>query len=229
MPKKSLKGKEIFLHIGLHKTGTTFLQKEVFPKIKDIEFHDRKYLIYDMQVNQNKKILFSGERYSVSMPHYRYVYECNDALLNLKKLFPDAKIIVGFRDKKEWLYSCYYQFIKGAGGFLSFDSYLEKYKEHILDFEKYLLEIRSLWEDVFVYDFAEFRKDPHVVVGKICAFMDVDVPSFENRRYNVSMSKHQIFVLSIINFVVSLNGKIPAYKIVQFFIHLLRRNAKNKS
>jgi hypothetical protein len=30
--------KEVYIHIGLHKTGTTFLQFNIFPKLSDVKY-----------------------------------------------------------------------------------------------------------------------------------------------------------------------------------------------
>ena len=221
--QSSREQKTIYLHIGLHKTGTSFLQREIFPKMKEIDFRYHRKYIYDISVCSDKtKILFSDENYSVSMPHYRHMYECEDALLNFKKLFPDAKIIIGTRNKDKWLYSCYCQFVKGNGGYISYTEYLKKYEKDILDFDEYVAEVKSLWSDVFVYDFSEFRKDSHKVIKSMCDFMGCSVPTYENNKVNVKLNKNQILLLRTMNRIVSLNGRVPGNKILLFFLRLIK-------
>jgi len=216
--------KTIYLHLGLHKTGTSFLQAQVFPKIEELDVKNKHKFIYDISTESNKsKILFTEEDYSVSMPHKRHKFECTEALVNFKKIYPDAKIIVGFRNKEDWLRSCYSQYVFTFGGYLSFEKYLQKYEKDILNFEEYLQEIRRLWTEVFVYQFEELKKNPDVLIKKLCDFMNCSVPEYENKRYNISMNKNQIFFLRLINRIFSVNGKMPGYKIVVWFLYRLRK------
>lgn len=227
MQKKSLLNKEIFIHLGLHKTGTTFFQKELFNKIDNLDMKFRKQFIYDISTKSDKqKIIFTEEGYSVSMPHRRHEFECDEALLNLHKIFPNAKIIIGFRDKDSWLHSCYYQFIVSGGGFCSFEDYLRKYKDAVLDFDKYLLEIKSLWDDVFVYDFEDLKNVPDVLIRNLCDFIGCDIPEYENKRHNVSMNDNQLFFLKLINRMFTLNGRLPSYKIIEWLMIRLRQPEK---
>lgn len=228
MQKRSSNSKEIYLHIGLHKTGTSFFQKEIFPKLKDVDVKFKKKLIYDMSSYSDKpKVLFTDEDYSVSLPHQIHKYECMETLTNLKKLYPDAKIIIGLRNKIKWLHSCYYQYVASGGGFLSYKKYLEKYEDDILDFVVYLTMIRLLWKSVYVYNFEDFVDDPDKIVGELCNFMGCEIPQYKNRKYNISMNNTQIFLLRLMNRILTLNGRLPGYKILEYLLRLLRKPEGN--
>lgn len=124
----------IFLHIGLHKTGTTFLQHHVFPKLdKDLCLYNpaelltpimHSMILQDMEeLNKNdigllKKtiaislrnihvpvLLLSNELMSQNM--YSLNYSQRAELLG--DLFPDAEIILFLRYQTDWLKSVYRQ------------------------------------------------------------------------------------------------------------------------
>jgi hypothetical protein len=136
--------KEIFLHVGMHKTGSTFLQQDIFPRLNNIYItgtktrsirYDYLYekdpfrklalkfslcnhlflkLENERQVIDNfigelivNKILFTSESFVGTMfENYR------DHLLftsTIKKIFPEAKIIIIFRRQDDWLESVYKQ------------------------------------------------------------------------------------------------------------------------
>lgn len=136
----------IFLHIGLHKTGTTFLQKnfqknlsnkknidfnppEIMPLLelifvnrKDIKSKILKIkkIIESKKRNRNVKNLFiSSER--ISQLFCTNNYEEN--LLIIKDIFPKAKIILFLRYQTDWLLSCYKQSIH-SGDCQSIENFL---------------------------------------------------------------------------------------------------------
>lgn len=186
--------KEIIVHIGLHRTGTTFLQKDVFEKIKDINyiFDDALHRIHiEEGIN-----LISNEGLSLSMPH-SFVYRIQ-VLDFLKTLFPDAKIILGFRDTDKWLKSCYYRYVI-SGGQLSFDWYLKHYKDNIIDFDKYEFEVKKRFKHVYIYTQEDLVKNREGVINGMCNFIGCEVPKYKVVRRNVSLSGSQLNVVRYFN------------------------------
>ena len=140
----------IVLHLGLPKTGSTFLQFDVFSHMKDINFVFKD--IKNMQeafddwlfstikitkkpidsktinehlpsyLSENVSNLISQENFYCSM------FVKNDdrfiLLERINKLYPRAKVILGIRDKKKLLVSWYKQYV-AVGGTLSFDGFIE--------------------------------------------------------------------------------------------------------
>lgn len=191
---------DVVIHLGLHKTGTTFLQKNVFPLIKNVNLICRPISFGDFCIKKDMLNIISNEGFSFSMPHLSRCsidYQKN-VLLCFKKLFPDAKIIVGVRNRDSWLKSCYSEYIRASGGFISFDKYVEKFGNYIIDMDDYVSRILCLWDNVFVYRQESLYDD----VSSMCVFMGCVCPSFERKVIRQSFSKNQIFILRFINFCV---------------------------
>jgi len=196
--------KDIFIHIGLPKTGTTYLQKYVFPKIKgvnylsplqiampnyilSVEVDDRPLLISDEYLSTNyfvdSKGHMHGSRYTIAE--------------NLKKIFPDASIIIVLREKEQWLKSFYLQYLKSVYRTpISFEKFKKGLKENgTLDFEKYIEYLKENFRRVLVLDYEELRINPHGFIKKICDFMGVETPplhQIERKRANVRLNDRQI-------------------------------------
>lgn len=124
----------LYLHIGLHKTATTFLQKAVFPNIRDINFIEqeriyrilRRIMIEDSVIfdqNKTKKQisnymtdginLISAEGLSGN-PCLQYINRSN-VVYKLHNMFSDAKIIIGIRNQRDMIVSLYKQYVKIGG------------------------------------------------------------------------------------------------------------------
>lgn len=188
---------QIFIHIGLHRTGTTFLQKHVFPKIEGIAYYGR-YNPYHVQnyvlavdVKANDKILISDEGLT-TYPYFNYpettVFIVTE---RLKKLFPHAKIIVVFRDKKEWKKSLYDVYVRMAKGNLSRSEWEQKiFNSKNFEFGEFKQFLKTIFDDVLVLWYKDFKKNPQVFVEQICNFMGVSTPNFDNIYENQSFNKN---------------------------------------
>ena len=121
---------KVIIHIGMHKTGTTFLQKVIFPKLDNTFYaHNNEFFIpWKEQLSKKADhMLLSYERFS-GFPWNKFK-EKNSWLksfyLNidqLKKFFPNAIIIIFFRKQGDLLLSIYKQYLQ-VGGELSFDDF----------------------------------------------------------------------------------------------------------
>ena len=116
---------KIVFHIGLHKTGTTFLQKEVFPNIPDLNFlgkmgEELMDIIYQdilyfdekknkerikKKINLNKINLVSNEALSGDPQNGGFYRE--RILEKINECFPNSKIILFIRRQDEWAISNY--------------------------------------------------------------------------------------------------------------------------
>lgn len=132
----------ILIHIGYHKTGTSWLQDEVFD-LESSEFHslsalaqhfvfDRQgYMLNSFDLNEktineelalllNQKPIQSGkvpvlsyERLSGS-PFSAGVNASRHAM-RLKNIFPNAKILIVIRNQRDAILSVYFQYLTGGG------------------------------------------------------------------------------------------------------------------
>lgn len=186
---------EIVIHLGLHRTGTTFLQEEVFKKLKNVNyaFNDSLHVLRTYKSGIN---LISNEGLSLSMPHSM---KGRIQVLNyLLALFPKAKIILGFREREGWLRSCYYRYVL-SGGILRYKDYTRTYGNNIIDMDGYAKEVNNKFDEVYAYNFEDLKKKPDEVIKGICAFIGCNVPDYRNVKRNVSLDTKQLETLRKLN------------------------------
>lgn len=182
----------IVVHVGLHKTGTTYLQKEIFNKIKGINFTTNTEL-WKLHIDKSKINIISKEHLSSDEPHF-FEFGATDRyeiLEHIKRLFPDAKIILGRRNFDTWLKSCYKQYVV-CGGVLKFNAYYERYKHNFIDMDAYEERLRQMFNKVLVYTQEELLNKREKTVNKICEFIGVETPDFSYKRRNVSPKLYQL-------------------------------------
>ena len=125
--------KNVTIHVGLHKTATTFLQTSVFPNVANTTFVTRPYTqlnhafnqlqyaddsLYDetafrdalQEINADNLIL-SDESFSGKPIFFSYVNRSFIAR-RLASVFPDANIILFIRDQRDIMISHYSSYIK---------------------------------------------------------------------------------------------------------------------
>jgi hypothetical protein len=172
----------VYFHIGLHKTGSTFLQKKVFPHLKDCfsvsYFSNKKYFkeVENLQKfnplnfkkkkidnllklkNKKKNILLSSEQFSGS-GNFSQIAALNNFYNNfffIKKFFPKAKIILIIRNQKDIINS-YYKDEVSRGLTLNFEKWVgNNIKNNSLNYFKYDILVSFL--------FKQFGKN-NVIVG----------------------------------------------------------------
>lgn len=113
----------IFLHVGLHKTGSTFLQRRIFPQLQanlNIQ-QDMSYLATSDNFNPDvfHKIIQAG----FETTDHQATIISQEALSGrsdgnpmwdpyliaerLKRSFPDGRVILIFRDQRDYILSLY--------------------------------------------------------------------------------------------------------------------------
>ena len=141
----------MYLHIGLHKTASTFLQNSVFPHLKEtVYLQPNRYLkdffislvyerLTEKRVNElqgmvsevavHEKNLLSNEALS-GHPLLRTGKTGEQLLKDLKKVFKayDVKIILCLREQASWLASVYKEYVR-AGGVADFSGFMKSFDE----------------------------------------------------------------------------------------------------
>lgn len=121
--KYDRKTKSFFLHIGMHKTGSTLLQDIVFPSLGvhvikqpdwGLIFQDEGYGPLSLQQDVSawigqagaKKLLVSQEWLSGSAEG-NPIWSWERAAVRLNEAFPEARVLIVLREQLDYLLSIY--------------------------------------------------------------------------------------------------------------------------
>lgn len=217
---------KMYIHVGLHKTGTTFLQKHVFPKIKGIDYFDsfNSRRNFCFKIPKKGKILISDE----SLTNYNFEDSVEvssfEIMRRLKLIYPSAKIIVTFRDKEDWEKSLFNQYLR-SGGNLNFEKWCERiFSKKDIDFDKFESYVKILFDEVLVLWYNDLKNDPYAFVGNICDFMNVEIPEFSVVQEYKSFTKRQLSFIKFINKInFSDKWKNETRRLIKFFFHRLNK------
>lgn len=232
--QKSAEKPEIILHIGMHKTGTTFFQWNVFHYLNINYLWHVFYrswcrdLINPSKEVDTKKIKedFSKRLQTdkINLITEENIYTSQFAkkddrfllLGRIKEVFPEAKIIFGTRKKEENIISWYVEYV-AVGGTLSFKDFLEhNLNLEKLNYEPYIDKLIEYYgkENVFIYSLDELRKNQKDVVKRMCKFIGVKAPEKYRQKparvgYGLNVLKISLFLNRFFKTTVNKNGLIP--------------------
>lgn len=146
-----------------------------------------------------KKILISAEWLSGN-PSIEGNQELRFQIVDrLKLMYPNAGIILGFREKRGWIISAYSQYVKN-GGVKNFSYWKNHiFNESSLKFAEYEDYIRKKFKRVYIYSFEELKQNPDKVITEICYFIGEPVPNWNKKIYNKKFPPHKLFVTRQIN------------------------------
>ena len=235
MPKTSNKT-EIILHVGMHKTGTTFFQWNVFHYLgvnylwhvfyrswsKDLLDPSKKVDLEKIKENFSK-ILHKDKINLITEENiYTYQFSKEDdrfiLLDRIRQVFPEAKIIFGIRDKDENLISWYIEYV-AVGGVLDFQGFLDKHMNlEKLNYEPYVKKLKEHYgeKNVFVYSLEELKKNQDKVVKQMCEFMNVDIPKSYRAKparvgYGQGILRISLFLNRFFKTPLNKKGIIPCW------------------
>lgn len=161
---------EIYFHVGLGKTASTYLQYAFFPKLKDVHYVQRtQYRFFDSILRKNEygKYFFSRE----------FDQQLEAEVSHFAQHYPDTKPIIIFRRHDGWIASQYRRYVKN-GSSRSFKAFFDVEQDSgiwprrevtfrpMLDIlEKYFTQ-KPL---VLFYD--DLRKDPYAFFDQFAETM----------------------------------------------------------
>lgn len=200
------------VHIGYHKTGTTYLQNYVYPYLTGLEYVDRraseKY--FSPLLNKDSHSipetplpdgLYSFEGLVGALFDYSGEMERIAAAL---KNIGFTRIIITIREPLSLIDSSYRQWIQqGASG--SIEQFLSKvFQMEYLDYARTIGTYHRLFgsESVLVLFNEELKKNPDKVFEQISEFLDAPPLEKTRRRKsgsNISLSNASIRILSRLN------------------------------
>ncbi len=165
--------KEIFLHTGLAKTGTKFLQLNFFPKLEDIKYIPKPLYYKSMDIIEKTNY----QRYLVSQ---EYDQQFDREIRRWAKFNPKTKVIIVFRRQDSWFASEYRRFVKNGfvGSFTDFIDIVRDGGYFKIRDGMYMPKIRLVEEVMenppFVLIYDELRADPVRFLHKFALFMGSD-------------------------------------------------------
>lgn len=197
--------KQIFFHVGLGKTGTTYLQYNVFPYFENITYVQRSYYHHFEYVEKVKK---SPEKNVLISREFDHQLEAESK--NIHSVFPDAKIIIVFRRHGSWLASQYRRSVKN-GYAHSFQKYVSLgTQEGVFNHDDMICfnKIKFL-ENLFkskplVLFYEDMKEDPFLFFDTICRFTGA---TYNRKSINLH-PKHKSYNEQQLKAIRKLNGKV---------------------
>lgn len=168
----------MIIHIGLPRTGTTFLQKEIFAKTNCDNFLSDENLFGD--ITNTIDTFFSQ-------------------MEGIRNLYDDVRIILVLRDKEKWLKSIYTQYVK-EGGYLKYDEWYKRFDKDFIDWEL-LLDYLKTFNTVITMNYEDMLKDKKRFVKEFCQFAQINEPTWEDKKHNISWDERIVEANRILNAV----------------------------
>ena len=170
------------LHVGYPKCGSGFLQKEVFPRLP---------------INVISSEYICGNTF-YKKAHYGLL-DRYDIIKAYKNKYPNAYVLLIIRDRDELIDSLYSQSMRNRYSY-SYNEYVtEILDKELLDFDKYIIFLNTLWDNVLVLDFKDFKVHKHKFIKDICNFVGIQNVVFDDVTYNKRFGKMRLFVNRYLN------------------------------
>jgi len=189
--------KKIFIHMGLHRTGTTFLQQHVFPKLNVNYIHvDAKDIMKKADIKDGQINLLSSEYFSGAPLDFKNIhYGSSDRYLiaeKLKELYPKAELIIVLRNTDDWKRSLYNQYVKSQGH-ITREEFDKKFDKSYLDYITYTDYLNKKFGimNVHYFDYQDLKDDYQDFINRMCKVIGVKTPVVKNVIYNKSLTVGQ--------------------------------------
>jgi hypothetical protein len=178
---------EVIIHLGMHKTGTTWLQRQLFPKLDRVEVKRAKSIdeiagfIKGCAASDDcSRTIILSEVLSGSTSPRRKPGSSNAMLKqNLERiavLAPNKRIIIGFREHRSWLQSAFSHQKAKKSFDISLSDYLDLYVGDDLLWCYKLDLIEEHCSSVFPFLFEELLQYPHALLDDLCRFIGKPTP-----------------------------------------------------
>lgn len=221
---------EVYFHLGLEKTGSTFLQSRVFNRLDGIKYHRKsrfKYLDKIISEDPNSKHFFSFET-------DRELFNIAD---EVSRKLPDARVFLILRRADSWLSSKYNYHIRKHGRLsmseffdLDSDSGFWKQEEFYLKPKIEYLE-RAFKKQVLFLNYHELQSNPTQYVSRITNFLQCELRA----GANLSKASKPAFSLKQNRILLAFNRAYPYahlgsssrflnrlwYKYREFLLHIV--------
>ena len=220
---------EIYVHVGIHKTGSSFMQRQFFNSLEGIhycdcrnEYHDfLDYLLHQDEFDFSQErasvlfqeageltssvpVVLSDEMFYAPMQWSRYTNR-RRGCERLAKLFPTAKVAIVLRNQLDLLQSFYMMYIK-TGGTSSWSGFLKKnIADGYLHYASYIEALERLFGNgnvkIFLYE--DFVESPENYLSGWCDWLGVSGSGWDKqiiqRDENPSISPGYLRILRYAN------------------------------
>jgi hypothetical protein len=178
----------VFFHIGLHKTATTWFQHHLFPNLAGVKCLVTKRIadiaepIGDPSIRVVSHESLSGTLSSEKRPgdNKRRLAE---TLASIAAAAPGAPIIIGFREHESWLAAAYAQKAKKQG--VRLEDYIATFSPDDLSWCRSLDLIEEGNRSVFAFLFEELSYAPEALIDDLCRFLGTEAPANLNELLRV--------------------------------------------
>lgn len=164
---------EIYFHVGLGRTATTFVQNSIFPKLKDIHY------IRKRQFRKADEIIASSSSKKYLITH-EFSKSVEKELKSFSERHPDARIIIVFRRQDKWIASHYKRSVK-VGNDKKFTDYFDLQnnngqwkKEHLYYFPKIQYIEENFHHKPLVLFHHDLKENPQKFLHQILAYTGVE-------------------------------------------------------
>ncbi|HET7627300.1 MAG TPA: hypothetical protein VFK44_02825 [Bacillales bacterium] len=202
--------KRIFLHVGFHKTATTFLQNSIYPNMTRVRYVPKDDIREDfrkvrlkrltddeigkirrriLSYDDGRPLLISFEGLSGSPFAPKKTKKQQAILEDLRRLFPaaayDVSLIVGIREQVDLLTSLYIQHIH-QGGVYSGPEYINYCERNgslsNYQFDRYLDKVRTVFGDQFyVMIYERFKREFSSELQQLLDFLgEPEIPTYKD-------------------------------------------------
>lgn len=214
----------IYFHLGLPKAASTFLQKMIFPNLQNIEFGGKRdFYTYRESVPNNPK-LFSTEKDNGLL----------EELDLIKAKFPQAKILIVFREPSDWMVSKYKYYLRKHGHLHANAYYQRVLLPEIIQSENFFTEVcesvSQNFKDYLFLDQATLRQNPDKFYGRLALFFEQEnITPPQEKIINRAFNAKQLVMLRKLNNLYpykartgnsKLLNKIH-YKYREFLLHII--------
>ncbi len=212
------KNPHIFFHVGLGKTGTTFLQYRVFPFLKGVHYIQRS------KYHKAKSIIAqtNSSKYLVSR---EFDQQLEREVKDFSATYPEATPIIVFRRHDKWIASQYKRFIKNGYRFSFpdfFDLHADNGKFKIKDLSYY--KMIQLLDKYFsptpiVLLFQDLKNNPVAFIEKIVELLEVSYnkKDINTAKKHVSYNQQQLRAVYAMGNIINLQKRpLSRLKVIHF-------------
>lgn len=214
------------IHIGLPKTGTTYLQDYLLKNLTETTvirgWYSHRQL---MSVSFEKNLIISDEAMSGRLWGPEYLSDFFSNMKKIKKIYGNPKIIFGIRNQITFIPSVYKQYLHEQG-FESFDHLFNEGNKGIRKHEDFLLlpKIEYLidnFSDVFIYSQETMFNKQGRFLSELLSFLEINKEkkiseTITRGRSNVGIKTDiQVKTLRKLNllnsYLIKINGNLSLY------------------